>query len=43
VDGPITMTVQGDLRKARHSIHGQVGGGGPLMTVRTGSGDVHIH
>jgi hypothetical protein len=43
VDGPMTMTVQGDLRKVRHSIHGQVGSGGPLMTVHTGSGDVHIH
>jgi hypothetical protein len=43
VDGPVTMTVQGDLREARHSIHGKVGGGGPLLTVHTGSGDVHIH
>jgi len=43
VDGPITMTIQGDLRNARHSIQGKVGGGGPLMTVHTGSGDVHIH
>lgn len=43
VDGPITMTIEGDLRKARHSIQGKVGGGGPLMTVHTGSGDVHIH
>lgn len=43
VDGPVTMTVEGDLSNARHSMHGKVGGGGPLMTVRTGSGDVHIH
>lgn len=43
VDGPVTMTVEGDLRKARHSIQGKVGGGGPLVTVHTGSGDVHIH
>jgi hypothetical protein len=43
VDGPVTMTVQGDLRKSRHSIQGKVGGGGPLLTVRTSSGDVHIH
>lgn len=43
VDGPVTMTVEGDLRKARHSMHGKVGGGGPLLTVHTGSGDVHIH
>lgn len=43
VDGPVTMTVEGDLRKARHSMRGKVGGGGPLLTVHTGSGDVHIH
>jgi len=43
VDGPVSITVQGDLRKARHAIQGKVGGGGPLMTVHTGSGDVHIH
>lgn len=43
VDGPITMTIEGDLRKARHSVQGKVAGGGPLMMVHTGSGDVHIH
>lgn len=43
VDGPVTMTIEGDVGKARHSMRGKVGGGGPLLTVHTGSGDVHIH
>jgi Putative adhesin len=43
VDGPVAITVDGDVGKTHHSIHGKVGGGGPLVTVRTGSGDVHIH
>jgi hypothetical protein len=43
VDGPVAITVEGDVGKAHHSIHGKVGGGGPLVTVHTGSGDVHIH
>lgn len=43
VDGPVAITVEGDVGKAHHSIRGKVGGGGPLLTVRTGSGDVHIH
>lgn len=42
VDSPITMTVQGRVQETRKSIHGKVRGGGPLLTVRTGSGDIHI-
>jgi Putative adhesin len=42
VDAPITMTVQGRLRETRKSIIGKVRGGGPLLTLRTGSGDIHI-
>lgn len=42
VDAPITMTVQGRIQETHHSIHGKVHGGGPLLTVRTGSGDIHI-
>jgi DUF4097 and DUF4098 domain-containing protein YvlB len=42
VDAPITMTVQGRVNDIHHSIHGKVRGGGPLLTVRTGSGDIHI-
>jgi DUF4097 and DUF4098 domain-containing protein YvlB len=41
--GPaITMTVQGRVQEARKQIMGKVRGGGPLLTVRTGSGDIHI-
>jgi DUF4097 and DUF4098 domain-containing protein YvlB len=39
---PVTMTVQGDLQRAHRSLHGKVNGGGPLLTVHTGSGDVRI-
>jgi hypothetical protein len=42
VDQPLTTTVSGDVRAMHHSIHGKVGGGGPLLAVHTGSGDVHI-
>jgi DUF4097 and DUF4098 domain-containing protein YvlB len=42
VDAPITMTVQGRVRETRKSITGKVRGGGPLLTLRTGSGDIHI-
>jgi Putative adhesin len=41
--GPaVTMTVQGRVQEARKQIMGKVHGGGPLLTVRTGSGDIHI-
>jgi len=41
--GPaITMTVQGRVQETRKQIIGKVHGGGPLLTVRTGSGDIHI-
>jgi len=43
VDRPVTMTVQGDLRKAQRNVKGQVNGGGPQLTVHTGSGDINIH
>src|ERR1700733_76929 len=42
VDAPITMTVQGRVNETRKSINGKVRGGGPLLTLRTGSGDIHI-
>jgi Putative adhesin len=42
VDRPVTMTIQGDLRKAQRYVKGKVGGGGPELTVHTGSGDVSI-
>jgi DUF4097 and DUF4098 domain-containing protein YvlB len=42
VAAPITMTVQGRVQETRKSISGKVRGGGPMLTVRTGSGDIHI-
>jgi len=38
----ITMTVQGRVQESRKRIVGKARGGGPSLTVRTGSGDVHI-
>jgi Putative adhesin len=42
VNSPIEMTVQGRVTDAHKSLHGKVRGGGPLLRVRTGSGDIHI-
>jgi hypothetical protein len=42
VDAPITMTVQGRVQETRKQIVGKVRGGGPLLSLRTGSGDIHI-
>jgi hypothetical protein len=42
VNSPIEMTVQGRINETRKQIRGKVRGGGPLLSVRTGSGDVHI-
>src|SRR5229473_2490143 len=42
VDSPIEMTVQGRVQESRKTIHGKVRGGGPLLSVRTGSGDIQI-
>lgn len=42
VDSPIEMTVQGRVQETRKNIRGKVRGGGPVLSVRTGSGDVHI-
>lgn len=39
---PVEMTVQGRIGDTRKSIRGKVRGGGPLLRVRTGSGDIHI-
>jgi DUF4097 and DUF4098 domain-containing protein YvlB len=41
-DRPVTMVIQGTLREARRSVVGKVGSGGPRLTVRTGSGDIHL-
>ena len=42
VGAPIEMTVQGRVEDTHKSIRGKVRGGGPLLRVRTGSGDIHI-
>jgi hypothetical protein len=42
VDHPVTMTVQGNVQRAQRSVSGKVRGGGPMLTVHTGSGDVQI-
>jgi hypothetical protein len=42
VDAPLTMTVQGRVQDTRKSIVGKVRGGGPFLSLRTGSGDIHI-
>jgi hypothetical protein len=42
VDAPLTMTVQGRVQDSHKSVMGKVRGGGPLLTLRTGSGDIHI-
>jgi hypothetical protein len=42
IDAPITMTVQGRVQESHKQIVGKVRGGGPLLSLRTGSGDIHI-
>jgi hypothetical protein len=42
IDSPIEMTVQGRVQETRRQIRGKVRGGGPLLSVHTGSGDIHI-
>jgi hypothetical protein len=39
---PVEMTVQGRVEEAHKHIQGKVRGGGPALSVRTGSGDIHI-
>ncbi|HEY6370625.1 MAG TPA: DUF4097 family beta strand repeat-containing protein [Candidatus Sulfotelmatobacter sp.] len=39
---PIEMTVQGRIGDSHKQIRGKVHGGGPLLRVRTGSGDIHL-
>jgi len=42
VNSPLEMTVQGRVQESRKQIHGKVRGGGPLLSVRTGSGDIRV-
>ncbi len=39
---PVTTTVQGRIQESRKSVVGKVRGGGPIVSVHTGSGDVQV-
>jgi DUF4097 and DUF4098 domain-containing protein YvlB len=39
---PVTTTVQGRIQESRKSIVGKVRGGGPAISVHTGSGDIQV-
>lgn len=41
VKSDVPLTVEGSLE--RHHVTGKVNGGGPLVRVETGSGNIHIH
>jgi DUF4097 and DUF4098 domain-containing protein YvlB len=42
MDQPVTTTVVGKVQESMKTISGKVRGGGTLVSVRTGSGDIHI-
>jgi hypothetical protein len=42
LNSPIEMTVQGRVEETRRHIRGKVRGGGPFLSIRTGSGDIRI-
>jgi DUF4097 and DUF4098 domain-containing protein YvlB len=42
VEPPVEVTVQGHIGEMPKHVQGKVHGGGPLLKVRTGSGDIHI-
>jgi hypothetical protein len=39
---PVTTTVEGRIQESRKSVVGKVRGGGPMVSVHTGSGDVRV-
>src|SRR5271163_1777822 len=41
-DHPVSTTVQGRIQESRKSVVGKVRGGGPMISVHTGSGDVRV-
>ena len=43
LDKPVVTTVEGRVQEPRHHILGKIHGGGVPVSVRTGSGDVHIY
>jgi Putative adhesin len=42
VDHPLATTIQGRVQSPQKSVNGKVHGGGPGITVHTGSGDIGI-
>jgi hypothetical protein len=43
VGHPVTTTIQGHLPESRKSVVGKVLGGGPVVSVHTGSGDIQVN
>jgi len=39
---PVNTTVQGRIQESKKSVVGKVRGGGPIVSVHTGSGDVQV-
>jgi DUF4097 and DUF4098 domain-containing protein YvlB len=39
---PVTATIQGRVQESRKSVVGKVRGGGPTISVHTGSGDIQV-
>jgi predicted membrane protein len=39
---PVTTTIQGRIQESKKSVVGKVHGGGPTVSVHTGSGDVAV-
>ena len=39
---PVTTTIEGRVRESRKSVVGKVRGGGPMISVHTGSGNVQV-
>ena len=42
MDHPVAATIQGRVQESRKSVVGKVRGGGPAISVHTGSGDIHV-
>jgi DUF4097 and DUF4098 domain-containing protein YvlB len=42
VGHPVTTTIQGRVPESRKSVVGKVLGGGPVVSVHTGSGDIQV-
>jgi Putative adhesin len=43
VGHPVTTTIQGRIQESRKSVIGKVLGGGPVISVHTGSGDIQVN